>query len=95
MSHSQLSAILSSVTNIATNRPVKLRKRRGRSILSSKDTRKTINEPRKLNLDLVIQILDTQPDFYETRLAGMLRQFMRSSHNERWDGEKDLYQARG
>ena len=21
----------------------------------------------------------------------MLRQFMRSSHNERWDGEKDLY----
>lgn len=39
----------------------------------------------------ICQVLDIEPDFYETRLAGTVRSLLRQTHPERCDGEKSLY----
>jgi hypothetical protein len=75
---------------MAPVRAAKLSRRGDQPPASQDEARKAIYG--KLNLDLVVQILDIQPDFYETRLAGFLRRLMRDKHNERWNGKNDLYE---
>jgi len=63
--------------------PTKWLKRGGLPVLAEKEAKDLIYKG-TFNKALICQILDIDPDLYETRLAGYTRQLMRGQHYKIW-----------